>query len=124
MLTRDIIYSRFIDKRDFQACSTDTDSFYCALSGKLEDIIKPDLRQRYFCEYGRWFPREYCDSHMAEFIDAKTSGDEWSLRECCKEVSKYDRRTPGLFKGKGREKRNSSFLIYRIKRYISEINQL
>ena len=66
----------FVDRRDFQYCSMDTDSAYMALSAEtLEDVIKPELRQRYANEKKNWFPRDDTPEHAA-----------------------YDKRTPGLFK--------------------------
>jgi hypothetical protein len=38
----------FVDRRDFQYCAMDTDSAYMALSSaSLEEVIKPDMQQRY-----------------------------------------------------------------------------
>ena len=66
----------FVDRRDFQYCAMDTDSAYMALSADtLEDIVKPELRQRYAAEKHLWFPRTDTAEHAA-----------------------YDKRTPGLFK--------------------------
>lgn len=66
----------FVDRRDFQYCSMDTDSAYMALSGDcLDDIIKPDMKDRYLAEKHLWFPRTDTPEHAA-----------------------YDKRTPGLFK--------------------------
>ena len=64
----------FVDRRDFQYCAMDTDSAYMALSASsLDDVIKPEMRQRYQLEKKNWFPR---------------SGP----------FAAYDKRTPGLFK--------------------------
>ena len=66
----------FVDHRDFQYCSMDTDSAYMALSAdSLEEVIKPELKQRYQSEKHNWFPRSDTPEHAA-----------------------YDKRTPGLFK--------------------------
>ena len=41
----------FVDRRDFQYCAMDTDSAYTTLSAtSLEDVIKPDMHQRYQME--------------------------------------------------------------------------
>ena len=54
----------------------DTDSAYMALSAdSLEEVIKPELKQRYQSEKHNWFPRSDTPEHAA-----------------------YDKRTPGLFK--------------------------
>ena len=77
----------------------DTDSAYMALSGDFETLIKPSLRNQFFKEYGKWFPRVACELHESDFIQRMVDGDErWEMKECCNAVNKYDQRTPGLFK--------------------------
>ncbi|XP_078601001.1 uncharacterized protein LOC144876010 [Branchiostoma floridae x Branchiostoma japonicum] len=67
---------KFVDVSDFQYCEMDTDSAYIAISAdKLEDVIKPDMRDSYFREKSDWFPRTDTKQNAA-----------------------YDKRTPGLFK--------------------------
>ena len=66
----------FVDRSDFQYCAMDTDSAYMALSAtSLEEMIKPDMQQRFQMEKKNWFPRTDTPEHAA-----------------------YDKRTPGLFK--------------------------
>jgi len=66
----------FVNRRDFQYCCMDTDSAYMALSAdSLEEVIKPELKQRYQSEKHNWFPWSDTPEHAA-----------------------YDKRTPGLFK--------------------------
>ena len=66
----------FVDHRNFQYCSIDTDSAYMALSADtLEEVAKPHLRQKYILEKNDWFPRDDTPEHAA-----------------------YLKRTPGLFK--------------------------
>ena len=66
----------FVDRSDFQYCAMDTDSAYMALSAtSLEEVIKPDMQQRFQMEKKNWFPRTTTPEHAA-----------------------YDKRTPGLFK--------------------------
>ena len=66
----------FVDRSDFQYCSMDTDSAYMALSAtSLEEVIKPDMQQRFQMEKKNWFPRTDTPEHAA-----------------------YDKRTPGLLK--------------------------
>ena len=61
---------RYIDRRDFELIQMDTDSNYMAISGKkLEDIVKPELREEFEKEKTKWL-----------------AWDKWSGR------------TPGLFK--------------------------
>ena len=67
---------RFIDRSDFQYCYMDTDSAYAAFSSEnVEDLIKPELREEYQRVKYDYFPRDDTPEH-----------------------SKYDERTPGLFK--------------------------
>jgi hypothetical protein len=66
----------FVDRRDFQYCAMDTDSAYMALSAaSLEEVIKPEMQQRYQLEKKNWFP--HTDTPQ---------------------LAAYDKRTPGLFK--------------------------
>ena len=56
----------FVDHRDFQYCSMDTDSAYMALStDTLEDVVKPHLRQKYILEKNDCFPRDDTSEHAA-----------------------------------------------------------
>ena len=64
----------FVDHRDFQYCSMDTDSAYMALStDTLEEVVKPHLRQKYILGKNDWLPRDDTPEHAA-----------------------YDKRTPAL----------------------------
>jgi hypothetical protein len=46
-----------VDHRDFQYCAMDTDSAYMALfAASLEEVIKPEMQQRYQLEKKNWFP--------------------------------------------------------------------
>ena len=39
---------KYFDRRDFELCYMDTDSFYIAISGEsLDDIVKPEMREKY-----------------------------------------------------------------------------
>ena len=69
-----------------------------ALSGSLNSVIKPELRQTFFREYGQWFCRPYCSTHHSAFVDSQVEGRDWTPSECCRAQLSYDRRTPGLFK--------------------------
>lgn len=63
----------FVDRRDFQYCAMDTDSAYMALSaGSLEEVIKPEMQQRYQMEKKNWFPRT--DTPQLEAYDKRTPG--------------------------------------------------
>jgi hypothetical protein len=49
----------FVDRSDFQYCSMDMDSAYMALSAtSLEEVIKPEMQQRFRMEKKNWFPRD------------------------------------------------------------------
>ena len=67
---------KYVDRSDFQYIEMDTDSAYLALSGdKLEDVIKPHMKEEYEKDKYNWFPNE-----------------------TTKELKAYNKRTPGLFK--------------------------
>ena len=92
---------KFIDKKDFELCEMDTDSFYFALSTtNLDDAVKPEMREEYFSERHLWLPSESCDNphHRATYIQSKTVNFPWLPPPCCKSRLVYDKRTPGLFK--------------------------
>ena len=56
----------FVDRRDFQYIETDTDSAYVALSAdSLEEVIRPEMRERYQQEKHQWFPRDDTPEHVA-----------------------------------------------------------
>ena len=97
---------KFIDPRDYLMVEMDTDSCYMALSTpNLESAVKPEMRARFYGEFDSWFPALACDTHRQDFIDTQLAGKEWVQASCCKSRSKFDKRTPGLFKlewqGKG-----------------------
>ncbi|KAL4111622.1 hypothetical protein PRIC1_003300 [Phytophthora ramorum] len=68
----------YFDRSDFQYQEMDTDSAYIAFSceNPFQSCIKPELRDHFKQHKYEWFPRDYNT-----------------------EVAKFDRRTPGLFKG-------------------------
>jgi hypothetical protein len=67
---------KYVDRSDFQYVEMDTDSAYLALSAeKLEDVIKPEMKQEYEQDKYNWFPDE-----------------------TTKESKAFNKRTPGLFK--------------------------
>ena len=65
---------RYIDRRDFELIQMDTDSLYIALSEKsIDNIVKPEMREEYY-QNGKGVKSKFLST------------------------SKYDDRTPGLFK--------------------------
>lgn len=92
-------YFRYFDRKDFQYVAMDTDSAYMALSAPMDNIVRKEIADIYYKEYGKWFPRMYCDRHADDFQLCKSVPTKlWELQNCCKEVYQYDIRTPGLFK--------------------------
>ncbi|XP_067932835.1 uncharacterized protein [Watersipora subatra] len=90
---------RYFDRKDFQYVAMDTDSAYMALSAPMDNIVRKEIADIYYKEYGKWFPRMYCDRHADDFQLCKSVPTKlWELQNCCKEVYQYDIRTPGLFK--------------------------
>ena len=91
--------ARFLDEKDFELVEMDTDSCYMAIAADdLESAVKPDMRPQFYEEFDQWFPALACAKHRQDFIDTKTTGKEWVPGDCCKARSKFDKRTPGLFK--------------------------
>ena len=89
----------FVDRSDFEYCQMDTDSAYFAISGDtLEDVIKPSMRSRFYKEWDDWLPAVACDAHNDEFLSVRQNRQPWQPHACCLARSKYDKRTPGLFK--------------------------
>jgi hypothetical protein len=67
---------KYIDRKDFQYCETDTDSAYIAFSNdNVDSLIRPELLAEYKNDIVNWFPRTDTEEHKA-----------------------FDKRTPGLFK--------------------------
>jgi len=60
---------KYIDRKNYQYITTDTDSAYMALAGDFNNLIKPNLRNEYEIDKVYWFI-----------------------------LNNYDKRTPGLFK--------------------------
>ena len=67
-------------------------------SAPLENVLRPGMEREFWEEYGMWFHRRACESHNLEFNDCMLSGGTWVQGECCKQITKHDSRTPGLFK--------------------------
>ena len=92
---------KFVDKRNFELCEMDTDSFYLALgTDNLDDAVYPDMREQYFSERHLWLPSESCDDehHRRTYIACKTNFYPWLPQPCCENCLVFDKRTPGLFK--------------------------
>jgi hypothetical protein len=66
---------KYLDRKDFQYIEMDTDSAYMALTGKFEDLVKPELKEEFLRDRNNWFPRNDTPENFA-----------------------FDKRTPGLFK--------------------------
>ena len=89
----------YVDRKDFELCTMDTDSNYIAFSAdSLESVIKPHLREEFFRNMHKWFPTHACEKHRSEFVNVKTAGGQWIPSECCLQHFKREQRTPGLFK--------------------------
>ena len=92
-------FQKYIPKTHFELLESDTDSVYFSLAKEsLEDCIPSELRRSYFTEVHKWLPAESCETHRHEYIKAKSSGKTWNKKPCCEARTKFDVRTPGLFK--------------------------
>ncbi len=89
---------RFVDRKDFQYVTMDTDSAYFATSDDFESIIIPEKRFQFYSEYDKWFVPPFCDSHKSDFIENKLEGKAWNPKNCCQSTFSFHKRTPGLFK--------------------------
>ena len=75
---------KYLDRKNFQYIEMDTDSAYIALAGQnLEDLVKPELKKKFFEEWNNWLPAEACATHQKEFVDTKMAGNEWQPKSCC-----------------------------------------
>ena len=90
----------FVDRRHFQLCEMDTDSYYMALAARtLDEVVKPEKRRQFYEAWPKWFPAQACDEHHADFVDVKCRGEQWTpTQDCCLKRQQFDKRTPGLFK--------------------------
>jgi len=80
--------SKYIDRKNFEMLQMDTDSFYFSIAANsLDEVIKPNLKQEYIQKL-----MGHCDGQEV------TASTHWFPRKCCQMHSKYDSRTPGLFK--------------------------
>ncbi|KAJ8017821.1 Krueppel-related zinc finger protein 1 [Holothuria leucospilota] len=67
---------KYFDRQYWEYVEMDTDSAYIAIAAeKLDDLVKPELKEVYYKEKHHWFPRTDTEEHK-----------------------RYDKRTPGLFK--------------------------
>ena len=95
-----------------------TDSLYLSLcSNSLDDVVKPELREKFFENYDYFFPSLASEHHKKEFIKARVQNLEWIQGDCCKTRELFDKRTPGLLKLKFF---GSQMLALAPKTYISE----
>ena len=89
----------YLSRSDYQLCEMDTDSLYMALStSRLDDAVRPELRQHFYQNYHHWFPSPSCDQHRALFVRQSLQSLSFSPCDRCLARLKYDQRTPGLFK--------------------------
>ena len=66
---------KYLDRSDYQYMEMDTDSAYIALTGDFEELVKPELKEDFYKNYHKWFPRKDTAENAA-----------------------YDKRTPCLLK--------------------------
>ena len=97
---------RYLPRDSYELVEMDTDSSYFALARPtLDECVPSRLEHEYYDAYDEWFPTLACPMHKQAFVDAKTTGREWVMRNCCRNAHEYDKRTPGKFKvefrGKG-----------------------
>ena len=90
---------RYIPDDCYEFIEMDTDSLYLSLcSNSLDDVVKPELREKFFENYDYFFPSLACEHHKKEFIKTRVQNLEWVQGDCCKTRELFDKRTPGLLK--------------------------
>lgn len=97
------LIDKFRDRCDFQLLELDIlDSLYLAfITPTLHDAVRPEMRKQFYSEWGRWLPVRACPSHKQNFIDARSEGRPYDMTSQCldyKNISLFDKQTPGLFK--------------------------
>ena len=82
---------KYLDRKDYQYCSMDTDSAYFSLSNdSFQSLVSPSTLSHYNCIHTS------CSNAL--YVPTLANPDRWFPRTCCKEHNKFDARTPGLFK--------------------------
>ena len=90
---------RFLPQENYHLNQTDTDSIYLSLATpSLEEAVKPNMREEFYQTYHEWFPAKRCDAHHQLYVDTCMQNKTWNPFPCCSERTKFDKRTPGLFK--------------------------
>ena len=88
----------------YEICCTDTDSLYFAYAendtNDFEDWVRPELREDYFRNRGRFLPSQACSntSCFENYVKCKTNKTPWIQPHCCYKTEVFHNRTPGLFK--------------------------
>ena len=109
---------KYIPDDCYEFIEMDTDLLYLSLcSNSLDDVVKPELREKFFENYDYFFPSLACEHHKKEFIKTRVQNLEWVQGDCCQTRELFDKRTPGLLK---LEFFGSQMLALAPKTYISE----
>ena len=94
----------YFPRSAYELICTDTDSIYFAYAesktNSLESLIKPELRESYFRNRGKFLPSQVCEKGecVELYVAAKTHEYEWVQPLCCHNAEMFQNRTPGLFK--------------------------
>lgn len=94
----------YFPRTAYEICCTDTDSLYFAYAANdtndFEDWVKPQLREQYFRNRGRFLPSQACDNNVCfdHYVTCKMNKTPWVQPPCCFKTELYHNRTPGLFK--------------------------
>ena len=85
---------KYLDKKDYQYCSMDTDSAYFSLSNdSFQSLVSPSTLSHYNC-----INTSCSNALYVLYVPTLANPDRWFPRTCYKEHNKFDARTPGLFK--------------------------
>ena len=106
---------RYIDRKDFELIQMDTDSNYMAISGKkLEDIVKPELREEFEKEKKNWLAWDKWSGRTPGLFKQEFEGERM-IALCSKCYFADDRGEKKKLSTKGMNKKQNEINWYRFK---------
>ena len=106
---------RYIDRKDFELIQMDTDSNYMAISGKkLEDIVKPELREEFEKEKKNWLAWDKWSGRTPGLFKQEFAGERM-IALCSKCYYADDRGEKQKLSTKGMSKNQNEINWYRFK---------
>ena len=106
---------RYFDRKDFELIQMDTDSNYMAISGKkLEDIVKPELREEFEKEKKNWLAWDKWSGRTPGLFKQEFEGERM-IALCSKCYFADDRGDKKKLSTKGMNKKQNEINWYRFK---------